>query len=94
MPTFVVLGRLTPEAKHDMAASLKERDRVWSEFQKKGIKITNYMTLGQFDVVNIIESPTEELMMKFLMAAGASGNIETMTLRAFSAQEMERIRTA
>jgi len=91
MPTYIVLGHLTAQAKRNQAEALKARDQIFSQFQKKGVKITPYMTLGPYDVVNIVESPSEELAMQFLMAAGAAGNIETTTLRAFSAQEMEKI---
>jgi uncharacterized protein with GYD domain len=91
MPTYIVLGHLTAQAKRNQAEALKARDQIFSQFQKKGVKITPYMTLGPYDVVNIVESPTEELAMQFLMAAGSAGNIETTTLRAFSAQEMDKI---
>jgi uncharacterized protein with GYD domain len=91
MPTYIVLGHLTAQAKRNQAEALKARDQIFNQFQKKGVKITPYMTLGPYDVVNIVESPSEELAMQFLMAAGAAGNIETTTLRAFSAQEMEKI---
>ena len=91
MPTYIVLGHPTAQAKRNQAEALKARDQIFNQFQKKGVKITPYMTLGPYDVVNIVESPSEELAMQFLMAAGAAGNIETTTLRAFSAQEMEKI---
>ena len=94
MPTYIVLGRLTTQAKRNQAEALKQRDQIWSEFQKKGVKITPYMTLGPYDVVNIVESPSEDLAVKFLMAAGASGNIDTTTLRAFTAQEMDKLRSS
>ena len=92
MPTYIVLGRLTPQAKRDPAAARKSRDQIWGEFQGKGMKFTPYTTLGPYDVINIVEAPSEELMLRFLMAAGASGNLETTTLRAYSAAEAERFR--
>lgn len=92
MPTYIVMGRLTAQAKQNMAEAIKRRDQLWAEFQKQGIKITQYMTMGQYDVVSVVESPTEELAMKFLMAAGASGNIETTTLRAFTQHEVDSFR--
>jgi uncharacterized protein with GYD domain len=94
MPTYIMLGRLTTQAKRNPAESIKARDQLWSEYQKKGIKITPYMTMGPYDVVNIIDAPTEEIAVKFLMAAGATGNIDTTTLRAFTAQEMDKLRAA
>jgi uncharacterized protein with GYD domain len=94
MPTYIMLGRLTTQAKRNQTEALKARDQLWSQFQKKGVKITPYMTMGQYDVVNVVEAPTEELAMQFLIAAGATGNIDTTTLRAFTAQEMDKIRSA
>jgi len=92
MQTYIALCHLTAQAKRNRAESLKAREKTWSEFQKRGLKITAYDTLGPYDVVMIIETPSEELALKFLAVAGASGNIETTTLRAFSGEEMERIR--
>ena len=94
MPTYILLGRLTAQAKRNQVEALKTRDQLWSEYQKKGIKITPYTTLGPYDVVNVVEAPSEELMAKFLMAAGATGNIETTTMRAFTEQEASRIRSS
>jgi len=93
MQTYIVLGHLTAQAKRNRTESLKSRDKTWAEFQKKGVKLTAYDTLGPYDVVMIVESPTEELAVKFLAAAGASGNIETTTLRAFTNEEMEKFRS-
>ncbi|HTW76764.1 MAG TPA: GYD domain-containing protein [Thermoplasmata archaeon] len=93
MPTYILLGRLTALAKTHPAESLKARDQIFAEFQKKGLKITYFMTLGPYDVVNIVEAPSEELMIQFLVAAGAQGYVDSVTLRAFSPQEADRLRT-
>jgi uncharacterized protein with GYD domain len=92
--TYIVLCHLTAQAKRDRATSLKSRAKTWGEFQKKGMKITAYDTLGPYDVVMILESPSEELALRFLAAAGASGNIETTTLRAFSDEEMGKFQSS
>lgn len=91
MPTYIVLARLTAQAKRNQAEAMKARDQSWAEFRKQGFKITAYMTLGQYDAINIVEAPSEELMMKFLTAAGARGNVETTTLRAFTQPEYDKI---
>jgi len=93
MPTYVMLGRLTTQAKQHPAEALKARDQLFGDFQKKGLKVTAYMTLGPYDVVNIVEAPSEEVMMRFLMAVGAQGNIESTTLRAFGQQDSDRLRS-
>jgi uncharacterized protein with GYD domain len=91
MASYVVLGRLTTLGKQRGAEAMKARDQVYAEFQKKGFKIADYMTLGPYEVVMVVEAPSEEGMMKFLMAVGAGGHLDTTTLRAFTAQETERI---
>jgi uncharacterized protein with GYD domain len=55
------------------------------------MKITSYDTIGPYDVIVILESPTEELALKFLAQTGASGNVETVTLRGYTREEIERI---
>jgi len=92
MPHYVILGRLTAKAKANPAESLKSRDQLFEEYRKKGVKITSYMTLGPYDVVNLVEAPSEQLMLSFLFAAGAQGNIETTTLPAFTQEESDRLR--
>ncbi|MCI4353525.1 MAG: GYD domain-containing protein [Thermoplasmata archaeon] len=91
MPTYVMLGRLTALAKGNMTEARKRRDKLWDDFRKLGLKISSYMTMGQYDVVTIIDAPTEQLAMRFLIAAGATGNIDSTTLRAFTDQEVEKL---
>ncbi|HZY70147.1 MAG TPA: GYD domain-containing protein [Thermoplasmata archaeon] len=92
MPTFIMLGRLTAQAKTNMPEALKQRDQLWSEWAKKGVKVTPYVTMGPFDIVNVIDAPSEDVAMGFLMAAGSTGNIDSTTMRAFTNSEMEKIR--
>ena len=40
------------------------RDKLWDEYRKKGVKFTAYDTLGPYDVVTIVESPTEEMAFR------------------------------
>lgn len=94
MQTYIVLGHLTLQAKRDRAESLRTRDKLWAEYRKQGLKFTPYDTLGPYDVVTIVESPSEELALQYLEAAGATGNIETTTLRAFTAEDIQRIQSA
>ena len=93
MPTYIMLGRLTAKAKQNAAESMKARDHLFEEFQKKGVKVTSYMTLGPYDLVNLVEAPSEEVMLQFLVVAGSHGNVESTTLRAFTQREADRLRT-
>jgi uncharacterized protein with GYD domain len=46
---------------------------------------------GQYDAVIIFEAPDEETAMRQLIASGMQGNNRTVTLRAFSEDEMTKI---
>ena len=60
--------------------------------EKFGGRMTNIMwTQGAYDLVSTTEFPDEESAQLFFLSLGASGNVRTQTLRAFSATEMKRI---
>lgn len=50
-----------------------------------------WWTLGQYDGVLIHEAPDDETANRLLLTLGMMGNVRTMTLRAFSEEEMERV---
>ncbi len=49
-----------------------------------------FWTLGQYDMVVIIDGP-EEACAAYMYKIGSLGNIRSTTLRAFNADEMQRI---
>ena len=52
-----------------------------------------YWTQGAYDLVGTIEAPDEDSAMALFLALGSFGTVRSQTLRAFSADEMERIIT-
>jgi uncharacterized protein with GYD domain len=48
-------------------------------------------TVGEYDVVCIVEFPDEEAGVAAPLQVGAAGNIRSSTMRAFSAEEMSGI---
>jgi uncharacterized protein with GYD domain len=50
-----------------------------------------YWTLGEYNIVGILEAPDDESAMAALLALCSNGNARTTTLRAFSADEMRAI---
>jgi uncharacterized protein with GYD domain len=49
-----------------------------------------YWTLGQYDMVVVFEGP-EEALAALMYKVGSLGNVRSTTLRAFNADEMQRI---
>ena len=57
-----------------------------------GVKLTDiFWTLGGYDTVCIAEAPNDETMAAFAVSLGVRGNVKTLTMRAFRANEVRRI---
>jgi uncharacterized protein with GYD domain len=48
-------------------------------------------TVGEYDIVCVIDFPDDETGVATLLRLGSAGNIRSSTLRAFSAEEMAAI---
>ena len=51
----------------------------------------HFWTQGQYDLVTIVEAPSEEAMVNGSFNIARSGNVSSETLRAFTDDEMQRI---
>ena len=60
--------------------------------EKMGVKFLGvYTVMGEYDVVVIYQCPDDETALAGILAASASGNIRTTTLRAFTQEEVGEI---
>jgi uncharacterized protein with GYD domain len=50
-----------------------------------------FWTLGEYDVVAIVEAPDDVSMTALGLSSGALGNVRTQTLRAFTQGEIKTI---
>ncbi|MGH9425136.1 MAG: GYD domain-containing protein [Terriglobia bacterium] len=92
MATYIVLGNFTDQGVRSVKETTKRAEAFKEMARKAGIKVKEvYWTLGQYDLVTILEAPDEETATALGLSASALGNIRTQTLRAFSAEEMGRI---
>jgi uncharacterized protein with GYD domain len=48
-------------------------------------------TVGEYDIVCVVDFPDDETGVATLLRLGSAGNIRSSTLRAFSAEEMAGI---
>ena len=48
-------------------------------------------TVGEYDIVCIVEFPDDEAGVAALLQVGSAGNIRSTTMRAFNAEEMAGI---
>jgi uncharacterized protein with GYD domain len=92
MPTYVVLYRFTDEGRKDIKGTVRRTAEVRKDNESRGFKVIgHYWTQGRYDLVTIVEAPSEEAMMGGLLSVAEAGNVQSETLRAFGDEEMERI---
>lgn len=92
MPAYITLMNFTDQGIRNVKETTK-RARAFQEMaEKAGVQVKGiYWTMGRYDVVVITEAPDDETITRGLLGLGSLGNVRTETLRAFSAEEMDRI---
>ena len=91
MPTYVVLYKFTDQGLKNIKDTVRRAKEVRSENEKRGFKVVGtYWTQGEYDIVSIVDAPSEEAMLAGLFNIAETGNVHSQTLRAHSEAEMEK----
>ena len=92
MPRYVVLYRFSDQGLKNIKGTVKRADEVRKQNESRGFKtIGVWWTQGRYDLVAVMESPSEEAMVAGLFNLAETGNVHSETLRAYDAAEMEVI---
>jgi uncharacterized protein with GYD domain len=92
MPTYIVLCQFTDQGVRSVKETTKRAEAFKAMAKKAGATVKElYWTLGQYDLVTVMEAPDDVSATALLLSIGALGNIRTQALRAFSADEMGRV---
>lgn len=92
MATYIVLASFTDQGIRNVKDTTKRADGVKELAKKFGAEMREiYWTLGQYDIVALVEAPDDDAATTFGLAIGSAGNVRTQTLRAFSKDEMNTI---
>jgi uncharacterized protein with GYD domain len=92
MATYIALSRFTDQGIRSVKDTTKRAAAVKEAAGKFGASLTQiFWTLGQYDLVTIIDAADEKSATAFALAISASGNIRMETMRAFNAEEMGEI---
>lgn len=85
MPLYIMMTSLTDEGRKTVKANPLRIKEVNAEAERMGVKIlSQYVALGQFDFLNIIEAPDNETVAKVAMELGSRGTLQTTTLAALT----------
>ncbi len=88
MATYVMLTSLTDEGRKTVRQNPERIGEVNKEVEVMGAKIVaQYVLMGQYDFVNILEAPDNETMVRVAIELGSRGTLQTMTMAAMSLDE-------
>ena len=92
MATYAVLYKYTAEGAKNIRDSVKRAGRIRQENARAGFKVRDvFWTQGSYDMLAIVDAPSEEAMMGAMLNVMAAGNVTSTIMRAFDATEMGRI---
>lgn len=92
MATYIALVNFTDQGVRHIRQTTERAKALMNAAANLGVRIKEiYWTLGAFDAVFTADAPDEETLTAFTLSVGSLGNIRTQTLRAFSADEMNKI---
>jgi len=92
MAKYVVLYKFTAEGARNIRDTIKRTGRIRQDNARAGFKVIEVLwTQGAYDMVALVDAPSEEAMMGAMLNVVSAGNVTSTTLRAFDAMEMGRI---
>ena len=92
MPTYIALLKWTGQGIARVKDSPGRLDAGREAFKKKGVTIKDtYLTMGQYDLVCIIEATDDEAYASAMLSLGSQGNVQTETLKAFTEDQYRSI---
>jgi len=90
MALFICLISYTHQGLKQLGATHKRSKAFDKRAEELGAKVIGtYWTLGEYDLVHIIEAPDAKLAASLALSSGALGNVRTHTLPAFTREEMQ-----
>jgi len=85
MSIYLMLTTLTDKGRNALQENPEMIREINKEVEFMGVKILDqYALLGQYDFINILEAPSNEIMAKLATRLSAGGNFQTLTLAAIT----------
>jgi uncharacterized protein with GYD domain len=92
MAAYISLVNFTDQGIQNVKETVTRARAAAQVAQTAGARFIGvWWTLGPYDLVAVIEAPDDETATRLLLATAMQGNVRSVTLRAFSEEEMERI---
>ena len=87
MPKYITPVKFSDQGIRTMRDLPQRWENRRKAMEAAGGSIEYYLTMGQYDVVAIMDLPSDEAAATAALAVGSRGDIHTETLKAFSEEE-------
>ena len=89
MSVYLMLTTLTDTGRKTLQEDPEMLREINKEVEYMGVKILDqFALLGQYDFVNILEAPSNEVMVRLAVGMSAKGNFQTLTLAAITLDDL------
>ena len=88
MGTYIGLINYTDQGIRNIKDSPARAEAARQAIRDMGGDMTGlYLTMGEYDLIVILEAPNDEVIAKFVITLGMQGNVRTTTVKAFTEAE-------
>ena len=92
MPTYIGLFKWTAQGIQNVKNTVTLVEQLPAALEKAGGRLVGtWWTQGPYDIVAVVEWPDDESASAFMLSVALAGNVRSETMRAYTAQEMQRI---
>jgi uncharacterized protein with GYD domain len=92
MATYVTLINWTDQGIKNFKDTTHRAQDFTNSVEKVGGHVRELLwTVGDYDIVCVVDFPNDEAATASLLQVGAMGNIRTKTMRAFNATQMAKV---
>ena len=91
MPVYILLSTLTQQGMQTLVSHPDRLVQVNKDVEELGAKVLHqWLTLGPFDFLNIVEAPDANTIARVSVALSARGSVKVETLTALEVDEFLR----
>lgn len=92
MVTYIALMKFTEKGMQGVKQTTQRAAAAKEVAQRMGVNMREiYWTLGEYDLVCVLEAADEAALTAFDLVVAQQGNVRSQSLRAFNASEMDKI---
>lgn len=92
MPTYLMLFNWTEQGVRGAKETTKRADKFRAQAEKFKIRVRETLwTMGTYDAIALLDAPDDAAASRLAIWMGSQGNVKTLTMRCYTAAEMEKV---